>query len=568
MRTLCGTILSAALAVECVSADSDSERLNTLGAMIDVSRGRVLSVPYLKTRFERMGKMGYNAVMLYTEDTYKLDGVPKWGYMRGGYSIDDVKELKASADANGLEMVPCIQTLGHLEKWLRWSDSVNVRCTTSTLLVGDEKTYELIDRMVDFWARGVGGRRIHVGMDEAVGFWGGEYERRNGTRQKFDVFLEHLKRVCEICEKHGFAEVLVWSDMFYRMGSKTHEYYDLDATPSPDLADRVPKSVRLVYWDYYHGDKSFYEKMIDGHRALGSEPILAGGIQLWQHFLHDREKTLGTMRPMVAAARGRGVEEFFFTLWGDDGGYAIPDIALEGLFACAELAAGRTAEPTDENCARFKAITGLDYRAMARLGDVNRHYADEWPDMVQEAAILYDDPLFCGNYRNCLVRKPSETTDRRFYCAVYMDAAWRDDGEKVMADYRRVLADCSKLSGVPAVATDLVRVLAAKVAYEADILAAWRTKDRATLVRLAGTDLPVLIAKMKSFMENYRADWYATSQPFGFECIQKRNAAALARLEEAKRRLDEYLSGAAKTIEELDEAMLPFGISQRRVIKW
>ena len=32
-----------------------------------------------------MGKLGYNAVMLYTEDTYKLEGVPKWGYMRGDY---------------------------------------------------------------------------------------------------------------------------------------------------------------------------------------------------------------------------------------------------------------------------------------------------------------------------------------------------------------------------------------------------------------------------------------------------------------------------------------------------
>ena len=70
-------------------------------------------------------------------------------------------------------------------------------------------------------------------------------------------------------------------------------------------------------------------------------------------------------------------------------------------------------------------------------------------------------------------------------------------------------------------------------------------------------------------MESYRADWYATSQPFGFERIQKRNAAALARLEEAKRRLDDWLDGRIATVEELDETLKPFGrYSPAAVIAW
>ena len=191
-----GVALTSASAASAASSDSQKPVFKTLGAMIDVSRGRVFTVPYLKTRFEQMGKMGYNAVMLYTEETYKLEGVPKWGYMRGGYTKDDIKELKAAADANGLEFVPCIQTLGHLEKYLRWPDADAVKCHQSTLLVGEPKTYELIEKMVAFWQETVGGSRIHVGMDESVGFWGHEYEKRNGKRPRFDVFLEHLQKVC------------------------------------------------------------------------------------------------------------------------------------------------------------------------------------------------------------------------------------------------------------------------------------------------------------------------------------------------------------------------------------
>ena len=540
-------------------AAAEEPAFRTFGAMIDVSRGRVLKVDYLKERFERMGKMGYNAVMLYTEDTFKLEGEPKWGYMRGGYTLEEVKELKASADQAGLEMIPCIQALGHLEQPLRWAEYNDVRNTPNTLLVGEEKTYRLIDKILAFWEKAVGGKRIHLGMDEAWGFAGGKCAKLPGEKDSLDVFLRHLSRVNELCAKHGFSEPIIWSDMLYRIASKNHDYYDPEAKADPSLAARIPPNVRLCYWDYYHGEQSYYEKMIDGHRTLGSEPILAGGIQLWHHFLCDREKTLATSKAFVAAAKAKGCKEFFTTLWGDDGGYAIPAIAEEGLFACAELAAGRTAEPTEENCKRFTKITGQDYRSLVKLGEVTRHYADEWPDMIQEASVLYDDPLYCGNYRNYLVRKPSKTTDRRFYCAVYKDAAWRDDGEKVMADHRRVLAECSNLPGVPAAATALVRTLSAKLAYEADVLAAWRAKDRKTLGRITSKDLPKLIAQMKEFMELYRADAYATSQPFGLELIQKRNAAALARLEEAKRRLEDYLSGKSATIEELDEAMQPFG---------
>ena len=545
------------------------EDFDTLGAMIDVSRGRVLSVDYLKGRFERMRRMGYNAVMLYTEDTFRLEGEPKWGYLRGGYTKDDVRALKAHADRLGLRLIPCIETLGHLEQPLRWKEYSDIRNTPSTLLVGEERTYALIEKMIAFWAETVGGSRIHIGMDEAHGFEGGRYAEKHGKRPGVDVFLEHLSRVNEICARHGFTEPIIWSDMFYRLGSANLDYYDPKAKADPSLAARIPKNVRLCYWDYYHDKRDYYEGMIDGHRSLGSEPILAGGIQLWQHFLHDREKTLATMIPMVAAAKAKGIREFFFTLWGDDGGYAIPAVAEEGLFACAELAQGRTAEPTEENCARFKSITGLDYRSMVRLECVNRHYADEWPDMIQEATILYDDPLSCANYRNYLVRKPSRTTDRRFYCAVYRDAAWRDDGEKVMADYRQAVSGLTELKGVPPAAASLVKTLAGKVACEADILAAWRSKDRASLERIARKDLPELIVQMKSFCADYRADWQATSRPFGFGTIQARNAVQLARLEEARLRLTEYLDGKAETVPELDEAMRPFGDYQDAMpIRW
>ena len=91
---------------------------DSLGVMIDMSRNAVMSVDGLKRFLPLLKKMGYNCVMLYTEDTYEVDGEPYFGYMRGRYSKAEMKELDAFAASIGITMIPCIQTLAHLEEKL------------------------------------------------------------------------------------------------------------------------------------------------------------------------------------------------------------------------------------------------------------------------------------------------------------------------------------------------------------------------------------------------------------------------------------------------------------------
>jgi len=90
------------------------KKFDTFGVMIDMSRNAVMSVSGLKRFLALLKKMGYNMVMLYTEDTYEVDGEPYFGYMRGRYTKEEMKELDAFADSIGIRIIPCIQTLAHL----------------------------------------------------------------------------------------------------------------------------------------------------------------------------------------------------------------------------------------------------------------------------------------------------------------------------------------------------------------------------------------------------------------------------------------------------------------------
>ena len=58
---------------------------NMLGVMVDCSRNAVMNVASVKKFAKLIRSMGYNTLMLYTEDTYEVDGQPYFGHFRRTY---------------------------------------------------------------------------------------------------------------------------------------------------------------------------------------------------------------------------------------------------------------------------------------------------------------------------------------------------------------------------------------------------------------------------------------------------------------------------------------------------
>ena len=91
------------------------------GVMLDCSRNAVRNLTHLKEFIGYIALEGYNQLQLYTEDTYEIQGEPYFGYLRGRYTQDELCEIVNYADNFGIEVVPCIQTLAHLNQLFRWS---------------------------------------------------------------------------------------------------------------------------------------------------------------------------------------------------------------------------------------------------------------------------------------------------------------------------------------------------------------------------------------------------------------------------------------------------------------
>lgn len=514
------------------------------GVMIDVSQNNaVISVKNLERILEMMALMGLNLFLLYAEDGYRVEGEPYFGYMRGRYTRAELEAADDYADALGIEIVPCVQTLAHLIDVLKWERYWEIRDDDDTLLVGEPGTYELIGRILASASAPFRSRRIHIGMDEAFRLGQGEYLLRNGPKPKFDIMNEHLGRVLKITEKLGLKP-MIWSDMYFRAASKTGDYYDADVRFSPEMLAGVPKGVQPVYWDYEHQSRETYAAMIARHREFGGAPVFAGGIWCWNGYAVDYDKTFATSEPALEACKEAGVREVIATLWGDGGSESNVYESLLGMQLYAEH--GYAEKPDPEKLKkRFRFCTGCryeDFYGITLLDKLPGMRAQEgWRYTNPSRYLMWQDPLlglFDKNIEGLGMGRHYAGLEKEFGAG----AGRNGEFGFLFRFLQKVASVLSEKSEIGIAVTD-----------------AYRNRDEKELKRLAEEVLPDLRRRVEDLRLFHRRLWMETYKPVGWEVLDIRYGGLLARLGTAEDRLRAYLNGETDSLEELGQERLCFG---------
>ena len=146
------------------------EKFNEFGIMLGCAENAVPKISSLKRFVDYMSALGYNALYLEIADTYKIPAEPYFGYMRGGYSADEIGELDAYCKEKDVELVPAIQTLAHLHFLNNYERFRPIIDLNDILFVGEEETYRFIDEMFASLAKSFSTRRVNIGMDEAYSY--------------------------------------------------------------------------------------------------------------------------------------------------------------------------------------------------------------------------------------------------------------------------------------------------------------------------------------------------------------------------------------------------------------
>ena len=522
-----GTLLSGL--VDDGATFEDRPAFSTLGIVLDCGHNATVKPDHLKKWLRRLALLGYDVAMIYTEAGYQLPGEPCFGYMRGNYKPEDLKALDQYAAQLGIEMIGSIQALGHLEQVLKWPMYATLRDTEHVLLVGEAKTYALIDKMVAHWAGVFRSRRFHLGMDETYDLGRGRYLDKNGYRRGLDIYMEHLARVAAICEKHG-VRPMIWSDVLFKLANVSGGHYDKNSKIPSEITAALPKNVDLVYWDYYSGDKKHYLDRIASHRALGSEPVMASGVWSWPNFWHNWNNTENFGGACADACREARLKEMLFTLWADDGSFWEIDSSFAGLTYAAEKCFGDGTVSEEKLAKRFRAICFSDLAVHRIASKIN--------EPLQSCRVMWDDPMLAMYLRKVHRGKKVKLLDAEKH---YLDVA------NALQPHRK-----DRAAGDVGHACLVARVHAAKAGIAARLLNAYDAKDRRALAAVRD-EIPKAAALIEELSKSIRALWLARCEPFGLEVLQVRFAGLAARYRELAQRLDEFLDGKVASIPELDE---------------
>ncbi len=518
----------------------EKARFQSSGIMFDCSRNAVLKPQALRFFFRKMALMGLNLGMMYTEDTYEVPGQPFFGYKRGRYTYDELKALDDYASLFGIELCPCIQTLGHLKRILHWPAYHHLRDNDEVLLADLDETYELLDQMIRAATAPYRSKRIHLGMDEAYGVGLGAHLARYGYEDPHSVIGRHLSRVLGICDKYGL-HAMMWSDMYFHLDGRN---YHSPGLPSEKAKAAVDPRITLMYWDYYQPKEEAYADALYKHAQFPAPTVFAGGIWTWIGPAPDYPTTLqNTVSGLTACAKAN-IPLALATAWGDNGGECNLTAALLGLQLYGELTF-RPDYDEDELARRFRRCCHADAQAFLDLSLLNYMpgMKDNPSDPVNACKfMLYQDPLI------------------QLFEADTAGYAMAEHFGSLVTRYARYALENPDYAPLFDFYTALANALALKCVWHEQAGDAVRSRNREQAAALAD-GIPATVEALDTLRVVWRRLWESTNKPNGFEIIEVRMGGIAARMATAGEKMRAFALGQVDTIPELEEQAL---ITKRR----
>ena len=519
----------------------EDTHFETLATMVDASRCAVPTVNCMKKLIDRLAVMGYDMIMLYTEDTIKLENRPYFGYMRGAYTKEEIKAMDDYAFEFGIEMIPCLECYGHMEKYLIWQEAAPIKDSDRILLAREEKTFAFLEELISHVASCYRSKRIHIGMDEAHGMGRGAFLDKHGYVAPFEIFTEYMERLIAITDKYGLKPMM-WSDMYFRNASSRNQYYDENVNIPREVAEKIPKNVQLVFWHYgeqYHCDNYMLQK----HMDLDRDIIFAGGLWGWIGHFPEHNYALESTKFSLDACRKNGVKEAIATIWSNDNAECDLFTNLYGLSFFAELCFDQNASDEKLN-ARFEASTGGSAKAFYSMS----YYHDDFKDVDKYPRYNYrffGKPLFWQDIMEGLF--DFQLKDRPMSGHYAARAQEMKELYESSTDEWKYLYDF---------AYKVFDYLATKTQIAQTLVPTYKEGNKESLERIANVLLPLLKQKTIAVHEAHKAMWFENNKILGWSNLDVRYGGMAARCDTASYLIGRYVEGKDEKIEELEEPRL------------
>lgn len=289
-------------------------KFHSRGVFLDVSRGKIPKLSYLKDLVCLLADLKYNILQLYFEDKFLLPELGRIGLLTGGYSRSEIEELDAWCRDHAIELQPCLQTFSHYHGILNLPEYSHLAENENlfSLAAGKPEVYDFLDAVLGAVLPWFTSKTVHLNMDEAYDLGTGYSKARVAAVGAGPVYLDHLKRVVDLARRHGAKKVIVWGDIALRY---------------PEILDQVPEGVIIADWNYNPLD---HFGSLEALAAYPGEFWAAGGISTWNSLFPRVYNSYTNLINYSVQAYEKGARGFLVTDWGDYGHFQPLGLSLYG----------------------------------------------------------------------------------------------------------------------------------------------------------------------------------------------------------------------------------------------
>ncbi|XP_032899885.1 hexosaminidase D isoform X1 [Amblyraja radiata] len=184
-------------------------------------KGAPPKMSYLREIFPLFEQLGADGILLEYEDMFPYNGNLQILRSPNAYSPSDITNLINLAKKHNFEIIPLVQTFGHMEFVLKhnsFSHLREMRAFPNSLNPHKEESMELIKSMIDqIMAIHNDIRWLHIGSDEVYYLGEGEESKQlieHGQTNIDSLFLSHVKAVASyVIATYPSVKPIMWDDM-------------------------------------------------------------------------------------------------------------------------------------------------------------------------------------------------------------------------------------------------------------------------------------------------------------------------------------------------------------------
>ncbi len=331
VQTLIQIIRQQGVELKCLSIE-DFPAFKNRGFLLDVTRG---SIPTLETLMGLVDKLSFlkiNQLQLYIEHSYAFSRHSEVWTGQDVLSAEDIIALDEYCKRRCIELVPCMQTFGHLYHVLT-SESYRELCELDgceeefswcgrmhhhTLNVSDPRSFDFVKEMLNEFIPLFSSNKFNICCDETFDLGKGKSDRIVREKGVEKVYYDFFMQVYRYVAGKG-KQVMLWGDMIL-----SH----------PELLKKIPEEAVILNWDYsLDAEENGVKKLAQANL----KQYVCPGTQAWNALVPNFKALKHNISKMVAYGSNYHVEGVLNTNWGDYGNINLLSSSLPGMAYGAAL---------------------------------------------------------------------------------------------------------------------------------------------------------------------------------------------------------------------------------------